>query len=193
MILIIDNYDSFVHNLARYVREAGFEALILRNDAGYAEDILHASPEAVIISPGPNTPAKAGVSMELIRQLSPTVPLLGVCLGHQCLVEVCGGKTLRAKEPLHGEASLITHDGAGLFAGVASPMAAGRYHSLVSKIAPGGPLSACAFSERGELMAVRHNAAPWHGVQFHPESLLTPAGRIIIGNFLALTRRRAAA
>lgn len=192
MILIIDNYDSFVHNLARYVREAGFEALIVRNDAGYAEDILHVAPEAVIISPGPKTPAEAGVSMEVIRQLSPTIPLLGVCLGHQCLVEICGGETLRAQEPLHGEASLITHDGAGLFADIASPMAAGRYHSLVSKIAPGGPLAACAFSERGELMAVRHKAAPWHGVQFHPESLLTPAGRLIIGNFLALTHRRAA-
>lgn len=193
MILIIDNYDSFVHNLARYVREVGFQTLVLRNDAGYAEDILQASPEAVIISPGPKAPAQAGVSMDLIRRLPQSVPLLGVCLGHQCLVEASGGKTVRAREPLHGEASLIRHDGAGLFAGVENPMAAGRYHSLVSEVAPGGALVPCAFSEMGELMAVRHVSAPWHGVQFHPESLLTPSGRAIITNFLDQISKRAAA
>jgi anthranilate synthase/aminodeoxychorismate synthase-like glutamine amidotransferase len=193
MILIIDNYDSFVHNLARYVREAGHETLVLRNDAGHAEDLLQVSPQAVIISPGPGAPASAGVSMQIIRQLNRAVPLLGVCLGHQCLVEVFGGRTIRAVEPLHGEASLIRHDGKGVFAGVENPMRAGRYHSLISEIDPSGPLQACAFSERGELMAVRHAAAPWSGVQFHPESLLTPSGRLVIGNFLKQISRRAAA
>lgn len=193
MILIVDNYDSFVHNLARYVREAGFQTLVLRNDEGCTDDFLRISPEAVIISPGPKAPAQAGVSLDLVRRLPQSVPLLGVCLGHQCLVEALGGKTVRAREPLHGEASLIRHDRAGIFADVENPMAAGRYHSLVSEIAPGSPLVPCAFSEKGELMAVRHVAAPWHGVQFHPESLLTPSGRAIIANFLNQIRKRAAA
>lgn len=192
MILIIDNYDSFVHNLARYVREAGIEVVVVRNDAGGAEEILRTAPEAVIISPGPKGPPEAGVSTEIIRRLSQQTPLLGVCLGHQCLVEVCGGKTKRALEPLHGEASIVRHDGAGLFAGVENPMMAGRYHSLISEVAPDGPLVAVAQSEKGESMAVRHRTAPWHGVQFHPESLLTPAGRRIVANFLALANRGAA-
>ncbi len=193
MILIIDNYDSFVHNLARYVREAGCEALVVRNDAGPVEDLLQLSPDAVIISPGPRTPSEAGVSTAIIRQLNHSTPLLGVCLGHQCLVEAFGGRTVRAREPLHGEASLIQHDGHGIFAGVENPMQAGRYHSLVSEIAAGGPLQACASSQHGELMAVRHQTAPWWGVQFHPESLLTPSGRVLIGNFLKQISRRVAA
>ena len=193
MILIIDNYDSFVHNLARYVREAGFETRVLRNDAGPAEEFLRLAPQAVIISPGPNAPAQAGVSLEIIRQLPRTISLLGVCLGHQCLVEAAGGRTVRAVEPLHGEASRIRHDGAGIFSGVENPTTAGRYHSLVSEIAPGSGLVPCAWSERGELMAVRRTDANWHGVQFHPESLLTPSGRAIIENFLAQIEQRAAA
>ena len=193
MILVIDNYDSFVHNLARYVREAGYETLTLRNDAGCAEDLLRLSPQAVIISPGPKAPAQAGVSMELIRRMPRAVPLLGVCLGHQCLVEAMGGGTARSREPVHGEASLILHDGAGIFSGIENPIEAGRYHSLVSEIAPGGPLIPCAWSGKGELMAVRHVRAPWHGVQFHPESLLTPSGRAIMANFLAQVEQRAAA
>ncbi len=191
MILIIDNYDSFVQNLARYVREAGWPALVLRNDAGHAEDLLQISPDAVIISPGPNTPAQAGVSMQIIRQLSRLTPLLGVCLGHQCLIEGFGGRTLRAREPLHGEASPIRHDAAGIFEGLENPMLAGRYHSLVSELPAAGPLIPCAWSERGELMAVRHATAPWHGVQFHPESLLTLAGRRIVSNFLDEIRKPA--
>lgn len=193
MILIIDNYDSFVHNLARYVREAGHEALVVRNDRGHAEDLLQISPEAVIISPGPKAPAEAGVSMPIIRQLSRSVPLLGVCLGHQCLVEAMGGRTIRSREPLHGEASPMWHDGEGLFAGVENPMLAGRYHSLIAELPPKSPLVACARSAAGELMAVRHQSAPWHGVQFHPESLLTPSGRRLIGAFLGLIERKAAA
>lgn len=187
MILIIDNYDSFVHNLARYVREAGRQTLVLRNDAAPVREILGLSPSGVIISPGPKAPVDAGVSMGLIRDLSPATPLLGVCLGHQCLVEAFGGRTTPAREPLHGEASWIRHDGSGVFAGVENPMRAGRYHSLISQLPEQSALYACAFSEAGELMGVRRKDAPWFGVQFHPESLLTPAGRKIIGNFLATT------
>ncbi len=193
VILIIDNYDSFVHNLARYVREAGYAVCVMRNDAEYAEDILQLPLDAVVISPGPNAPKDAGVSMELIRQLSRHIPLLGVCLGHQCLVEAFGGKTVKAIEPLHGEASFITHDSEGVFAGVENPMLAGRYHSLASQIADGGALVPCAYSEKGDLMAVRHREAPWHGVQFHPESLLTPSGRRLIANFLGEIDAKAAA
>lgn len=185
MILIIDNYDSFVHNLARYVREAGRRTLVMRNDAAGAAELIGLKPEAVIISPGPKEPADAGVSTDLIRRLPPAIPLLGVCLGHQCLVEAFGGRTVRSIEPLHGEASAIRHDGEGVFAGVENPMQAGRYHSLVSELPEAGPLVASARSERGELMGARHVSAPWHGVQFHPESLLTPSGRALIANFLA--------
>lgn len=193
MILIIDNYDSFVHNLARYVREAGFETLVARNDAASPDEFLRRPLEAVVISPGPKAPEDAGVSLDVIRRLPPSTPLLGVCLGHQCLIKAFGGRTARAREPLHGEASLVRHDGKGVFAGVESPMQAGRYHSLISSLPESGPLRACAYSEAGELMAVRHETAPWHGVQFHPESLLTPSGRRIIGNFLGEIGRRAAA
>lgn len=188
MILVIDNYDSFVHNLARYLREAGKQVVVMRNDAEHAEDVLHLPIEAVVVSPGPKAPKDAGASLDVIRNLSRAVPLLGVCLGQQCLVEAFGGRTVRALEPLHGEASPIFHDGLGLFAGVESPMMGGRYHSLVSELPAGGPLVACARSARGELMAVRHREAPWHGVQFHPESLLTPAGRRLIANFLGEIR-----
>lgn len=184
MILVVDNYDSFVHNLARYLREAGRRVVVMRNDAEHAEDVLQLPLEAVVISPGPKGPNDAGVSLDIVRGLSRAVPLLGVCLGHQCLIEAFGGRTLRAAEPLHGEASPIIHDGLGIFDGIENPMLAGRYHSLVSELPAQGPLIACARSERGELMAVRHCDAPWHGVQFHPESLLTPAGRKLIANFL---------
>jgi len=193
MILVIDNYDSFVHNLARYAREAGAQTLVVRNDEISADAILQISPSAVMISPGPKTPAEAGISLDVIRGLSHSIPLLGVCLGHQCLVEAFGGKTVRAAEPLHGEASLIRHDGRGIFAGIGSPTPAGRYHSLIAEPPPEGPLTPCAWSERGELMAVRHESAPWHGVQFHPESLLTPSGRRMIENFVGIARARAAA
>jgi anthranilate synthase/aminodeoxychorismate synthase-like glutamine amidotransferase len=184
MILIVDNYDSFVHNLARYLREAGKRVVVMRNDAEHAEDVLQLPLEAVVISPGPKAPKDAGASLDVIRNLSRKVPLLGVCLGQQCLVEAFGGRTVRAIEPLHGEASPIFHDGRGVFRGVENPMMAGRYHALISELPAAGPLVACARSERGELMAVRHRDAPWHGVQFHPESLLTPAGRRLIANFL---------
>ena len=186
MILVVDNYDSFVHNLARYLHEAGAETVVMRNDADI-ESLLAIRPEAVVVSPGPKTPREAGVSLDLIRRLDPSTPFLGVCLGHQCLVEAFGGRTERALHPLHGEASRIHHDGTGLFAGLPSPLMAGRYHSLISVPAADGPLIVSARSEEGEVMAVAHESRPWFGVQFHPESLLTPQGRDLIANFL---RRR---
>ena len=189
MILIVDNYDSFVHNLARYVREAGFQAAVVRNDAMTAPEMLSPAPEAVIISPGPDAPRAAGASMALIEALPDRIPLLGVCLGHQCLVEAYGGAVRRAREPLHGEASFIRHDGAGVFAGLPDPMPAGRYHSLIGVLGPEPELEACAWSPAGELMGVRRRSAPWHGVQFHPESVLTPDGRALIANFLRLIGR----
>ncbi|MBB5517234.1 anthranilate synthase component II [Amphiplicatus metriothermophilus] len=184
MILIVDNYDSFVHNLARYVREAGGETRVLRNDAARAAEMIALEPAAVILSPGPKGPAEAGVCLDLIAALPRATPLLGVCLGHQCLVEAFGGRTVRARRPLHGEASLTRHDGTGVFEGLPSPIETGRYHSLISVLGESDALVSCAWSEEGEIMAVRHRAAPWFGVQFHPESLLTPHGRAMIGNFL---------
>jgi anthranilate synthase component 2/para-aminobenzoate synthetase component 2 len=189
MILIVDNYDSFVHNLARYVREAGFAAEVVRNDAMSAPEMVASAPEAVIISPGPNAPREAGASMALLETLPDRTPLLGVCLGHQCLVEAFGGTVGRAREPLHGEASLIGHDGAGVFEGLPNPMPAGRYHSLIGFLGSAPELQACAWSPAGELMGVRRRSAPWHGVQFHPESVLTPDGRALIANFLRLVGR----
>lgn len=189
MILVIDNYDSFVNNLARYIREAGFATDVVRNDALDVDACLALRPAGVVISPGPKTPAESGVSMEIIRRLDPGTPLLGVCLGHQCLVEAFGGTTRRARHPLHGEASEIRHDAKGLFRGTPSPMTAGRYHSLIAVPQPGSPMIACAWSADGELMAVRHESRPWFGVQFHPESLLTPNGRTIIKNFLRHCRK----
>lgn len=185
MILVIDNYDSFVHNLARYLREEGAETRIVRNDALSVRDCLALEPRGVILSPGPKGPGDAGVSLALIEALPSETPLLGVCLGHQCLVEAFGGETMRAKRPCHGEARKISHTGGGIFAGVKSPTLVGRYHSLISKTAPGAPLVETAFSEEDELMAVAHKERPWFGVQFHPESLLTKCGRKIVRNFLA--------
>lgn len=190
MILVIDNFDSFVHNLARYVREEGVETLVVRNDAADAKSLAAMQPSGIIISPGPKTPREAGVSLALIEALPSDVPLFGVCLGHQCLVEAMGGATSHARRPLHGEASRIRHDGDGVFRGLPSPLEAGRYHSLISRLPDGGPLVANAWSEEGELMGVRHVAAPWHGVQFHPESLLTPHGRAMIRTFLEMTEGR---
>ncbi len=186
MIIVIDNYDSFVENLARYLRLEGGDTLVIRNDALGADEILSRDPSAVVLSPGPKAPRDAGLCLALLDRLPARTPMLGVCLGHQCLVERFGGRTVRAIRPLHGEASAIRHDGTGLFEGVASPMEAGRYHSLVSVLADcgGEALVPCAWSEEGEIMAVRHRTNPWYGVQFHPESVLTPDGRRIVGNFL---------
>ena len=186
MILVIDNYDSFVHNLARYFRLEGAETTIVRNDVSTVDALLAVEPQAVVLSPGPKAPADAGLCLELLQKLPLSTPLLGVCLGHQCLGEFFGGKTLPADRPLHGQASTIRHNEAGIFQGLPSPLQAGRYHSLISVMPENSLLKPCAWSEEGEIMAVQHEVAPWFGVQFHPESILTPYGRAMVRNFLAM-------
>jgi para-aminobenzoate synthetase component 2 len=184
MILIIDNYDSFVHNLARYIRELGHETEVIRNDKRSVRECMALKPEGVVISPGPKRPEDAGISLDLLQTIPASTPFLGVCLGHQCLVEMFGGKTRRAQYPLHGEASLIRHSKTGIFENIPSPMYAGRYHSLISELQEASPLDATAWSREGELMAVAHRERPWFGVQFHPESLLTEHGHALVKNFL---------
>lgn len=184
MILVLDNYDSFVHNLARYVRLAGFETLVVRSDAIDAAGVAALRPEALVLSPGPGVPASAGCCIELVRYFSEVLPILGVCLGHQAIVEAFGGHVVRAPEPLHGRTSIIRHDGAGLFAGAPSPLTVCRYHSLVGEA---GTLPEClratALTDDGVIMAVEHATRPVYGVQFHPEAILTEAGHLLINNF----------
>lgn len=189
MILVIDNYDSFVHNLARYVRLGGFDTKIVCNDELDVAACLALNPIGIVISPGPGGPADAGVSKPLIEALPSHLPLWGVCLGHQCLVDAFGGTVERAKRPLHGEASPVRHVEAGLFEGIPSPTHVGRYHSLIATPALEGPLEAVAWSEEGEVMAVAHHERPWFGVQFHPESLLTERGAVMVYNFLRVCEK----
>jgi len=188
MILIVDNYDSFVHNVARYFEELGQDTRVLRNDVVREEDLAAAS--AIVISPGPCTPAEAGQSSAIMRDWSGRLPILGICLGHQAIGEVFGGRITRARQPMHGRASLVDHDGTGVFAGLPRPMTAGRYHSLVVEIDAGtdGDLVVTARSDGGEIMGLRHRSHPTHGVQFHPESVLTPEGASLLDNFLGLVR-----
>ena len=182
MILIIDNYDSFVETLARYVREAGFETRVVRNDALTVQEAQDHAPDGVLLSPGPYGPAEAGVCKDLPGALSGT-PILGVCLGHLAIAEAYGGETIPARMPRHGQASAIRHEGDPLFRGLSNPFEAGRYHALVASIR-GTDLQPLAWSEDGELMAFRHASRPHVGVQFHPESILTPQGRVLLSNFL---------
>jgi anthranilate synthase/aminodeoxychorismate synthase-like glutamine amidotransferase len=185
MILLIDNYDSFVYNLARYVRELGEEPLVHRHDAIGVEEILRLAPSHIIISPGPCSPTEAGISTEVVRRVGHSIPILGVCLGHQCIGAAYGGTIVRAGAPMHGKTSLIHHNGTGLFTGLPHPFTATRYHSLV--IARGSvppELQVTATSEDGEIMAVQHISYPVHGVQFHPESVLTEHGYRLLDHFL---------
>jgi len=193
MILVIDNYDSFVFNVARYVEELGREVKVVRNDAIGVGEIAAMAPEAVIVSPGPCTPTEAGVSLPLIRALSGVVPILGICLGHQAIGEVFGGRVVRARRPLHGRASRVAHDGEGLFAELPDPLTVGRYHSLIVEFDEGyvGPLRVTAASEESEVMALAHAEHPTVGVQFHPESILTDSGHALLRNFLAMAEARA--
>ena len=185
MILVIDHYDSFVETLARYVREAGFDTRIINQDAMRAPEIAALEPTAIIFSPGPGGPDTTGVSVPLIKLLAGHVPMLGVCLGHLAMAAAFGGTIARAEEPLHGKASPVTHKATPLFDGLESPFDAGRYHALiVAQLPP--CLSATAHSGAGEIMALEHESAPLYGVQFHPESVLTPQGRKLISNFLNL-------
>ena len=185
MILLIDNYDSFVYNLARYVRELGGAPLVRRNDAMTADDILELAPSHVIISPGPCSPVEAGISTDVVRRVGPSIPVLGVCLGHQCIGAAYGGEIVRAGRPMHGKTSRIHHRGTDLFTGLPNPFLASRYHSLV--ISPASvprELEVTATSEDGEIMGVKHATYPVYGVQFHPESVLTEHGYRMLDHFL---------
>ena len=185
MILLIDNYDSFVYNLARYVRELGETPLVRRHDAMTVDDVLQLAPSHVIISPGPCTPAEAGISTDVVRRVGPTIPVLGVCLGHQCIGSAYSGEIVRAGRPMHGKTSRIHHGGTDLFRGLPNPFLASRYHSLVISPASVPPeLEVTATSEDGEIMAVRHTTHPVYGVQFHPESVLTEHGYRMLDHFL---------
>lgn len=186
MILLIDNYDSFVYNLARYVGELGRERRVVRNDAVTVDDIAEAGADAIIISPGPCTPDEAGISVEVVRRLGTRTPILGVCLGHQCVGVAFGGGIRRAERPVHGKTSKIRHDGKGLFRDLPNPMEAARYHSLVVTLPPGSELEITATGENGEVMALAHRRDPVYGVQFHPESVLTRHGHTQLANFFAL-------
>ena len=181
-----------MHNVARYFTMLGAPTEVVRNDAVTIDEIRHLRPDAIVISPGPCTPAEAGISRAIIETFSGEIPILGVCLGHQCLGAVHGGRIARARRPLHGQSAKITHEGERLFAGLASPLSVGRYHSLIVEPTADmdGALIVDAWSEEGEIMALSHRHHPTYGVQFHPESVLTAEGRALFQNFLVLARAR---
>ncbi|WP_024511592.1 aminodeoxychorismate/anthranilate synthase component II [Bradyrhizobium sp. ARR65] len=188
MIVIIDNYDSFVFNIARYFRNLNEATEVIRNDAVSITDLVGLRPRAIVISPGPCTPKEAGISTAVVRDLSGRIPILGICLGHQCIGSVFGGRVARARRPMHGRPSYVTHDGRRLFKDLPSPLRVGRYHSLIVELdetcAP--HLMVTAQSEDGEIMALAHRDQPTYGVQFHPESILTQQGHMVFKNFLRL-------
>lgn len=187
MILMIDNYDSFVYNLARYVNELGYETQVVRNDQITIAEIKQLNPDKIIISPGPCDPSTAGISLAVIQSLGATIPILGVCLGHQAIGQAFGGRVVRATRPMHGKSSRIRHAEMGLFKGIANPLTVGRYHSLiVEKHSLPDCLQMTAESEIGEVMALRHRVYPIYGVQFHPESVLTAQGYDVLANFLSI-------
>jgi anthranilate synthase/aminodeoxychorismate synthase-like glutamine amidotransferase len=185
VILLVDNYDSFTYNLYQYLGELGAEARVIRNDEMTAEEALALRPEKIVVSPGPGTPDQSGITLEVIRRAATRVPLLGVCLGHQALGQAFGGRVVRAPRLMHGKTSPIRHDGRTLFAGLPDPFTATRYHSLV---VAGDSVPAClevsAWTDDGIVMGLRHRHHPLEGVQFHPESILTTAGKDLLRNFL---------
>jgi anthranilate synthase/aminodeoxychorismate synthase-like glutamine amidotransferase len=184
MILVIDNYDSFTYNLVQYLGELGAEMTVRRNDAVTLDEIAALSPSHIVISPGPGTPFDGGVSLDVIHQFHTSTPILGVCLGHQCIGTAFGGRVDRAPRLMHGKTSPIYHYGKGLFEGVHSPFEATRYHSLIVHEPLPDCLQVTAFTSEGEVMAMKHKSAPVIGVQFHPESILTKPGKHILNNFL---------
>ena len=181
---MVDNYDSFTYNLVHLLEELGAEVVTVRNDAITADEAVALAPDRLVVSPGPGRPADAGVSVELIRRLGPTTRTLGVCLGHQAIVEAFGGEVGQAKALLHGKSSAVTHDGAGVFVGLPESVEVGRYHSLAATTVP-DDLVVTSRTADGEVMGIRHVAYPIEGVQFHPESVLTPQGPEMAKNFLA--------
>jgi anthranilate synthase component II len=196
-LLVIDNYDSFTYNLVQYLGELGQEPEVIRNDAATIAEVASMGPLGIVISPGPCTPAEAGICTDLVRELGAETPILGVCLGHQCIGEAYGGRVVRATQVMHGKLSQVEHDGLGVFAGLPSPLTATRYHSLVVE-ADGLPtaLTATAWTQAQGggrvLMGIRHRQHPVEGVQFHPESILTDAGHDLLRNFIDLCLERAA-
>jgi anthranilate synthase component 2 len=198
-LLVVDNYDSFTYNLVQYLGELGDVPEVIRNDAATIAEVAAMSPLGIVISPGPCTPTEAGICTDLVRELGPETPILGVCLGHQCIGEAYGGRVVRAAKVMHGKLSQVEHDGLGVFTGLPNPLTATRYHSLV--VDPGtlpAELVASAWvtpstgSQERVLMGLRHREHPVEGVQFHPESILTDSGHDLLRNFLDLCRRRAA-
>jgi anthranilate synthase/aminodeoxychorismate synthase-like glutamine amidotransferase len=188
VILLIDNYDSFVHNLARYFEELGEETVVVRNDAIDLESAVALRPGQIVLSPGPCTPREAGICVDLTRLVGGRIPILGVCLGHQCLGEAFGGRVVRGR-PVHGKVSAIEHEGVDLFSGLPAPLVVTRYHSLVVDPESLPPeLVPLAWAPDGTLMALRHRTMPAWGVQFHPEAVLTTAGHALLANFLSLGR-----
>ncbi len=183
MLLVIDNYDSFTYNLVHLFEQLGAEVRVFRNDALSVDEAEQLAPSQLVVSPGPGRPVDAGISVELIRRLGPRVPTLGVCLGHQAIVEAFGGEVGQARALLHGKASSVEHDGKGVFAGLPQGLDAGRYHSLAATRVP-DELEISARTPDGEVMGVRHRELPIEGVQFHPESVLTPLGPDLLRNFL---------
>ena len=187
MLLVLDNYDSFTYNLVQYFGELGADLVVKRNDEITIAEIAALKPERICISPGPCTPREAGISNEVIRAFGPTTPILGVCLGHQCIGDVFGGEVVRAGRLMHGKTSPILHDGKGVFAGLPSPFEATRYHSLiVRRDSVPDVLEITAETAEKEIMGLRHREYPIHGVQFHPESILTPEGKQLLKNFLEM-------
>jgi anthranilate synthase component 2 len=186
MIAVIDNYDSFTYNLVQYLGELGAEILVMRNDAATVDDVRAAAPAAIVISPGPGRPEQAGITMDVIRTLGSTTPILGVCLGHQAIGAVYGGSVVRATVPMHGKTSTIEHDGLGVFSGIDGPFVASRYHSLIvaDEGLPADLIVSARTREDRTIMGLRHRTLPIHGVQFHPESILTTEGRHILRNFV---------
>ena len=191
-VLVIDNYDSFVFNVARYFEELGRGVVVRRNDEIDIAGIRRAAPAAIVISPGPGTPREAGISEAVIEEFTGEIPILGVCLGHQAIGEVSGGRIAPAQRPLYGRTSRLTHNGKGLFEGLPQPLVVGRYHSLIVERTPAldAELSVDAVSEEGEIMALSHRSEPVYGVQFHPESILTEFGHALFANFLRLAVER---
>ncbi len=183
MILLVDNYDSFTYNLVHLFQELGAEVVVRRNDEIDADEAARLAPSYLVVSPGPGRPGDSGATLEIVRRLSPKTPTLGVCLGHQAIVEAFGGAIGQARELVHGKASAVAHDGRGIFAGLPPAFQAGRYHSLAATSVP-DELEVSATTEDGEVMAVRHRRLPVDGVQFHPESVLTPEGPRLCRNFL---------
>lgn len=187
MLFIIDNYDSFTYNLVQYLGELGAEIVVRRNDQTTIEEIESLDPERIVISPGPKTPTEAGICLELIKRFSGRKPILGVCLGHQAIGQAFGGRVIRAPQVMHGKTSMITHDGKTIFSGLPNPFPATRYHSLiVERKSLSECLEISATSSDGIIMGLRHKEAKVEGVQFHPESVLTEAGKQLLGNFLRL-------